>query len=378
MNNIKICHITSVHCRDDDRIFLKECKTLSKVGFDVNLIVADAKGDETVDNIKIYDIGKPKNRIERILKTTKKVFKKALEVNAEIYHFHDPELIPIGLKLKKFGKKVIYDVHEDYYSKILNKDYIPSYIVRKVTAFFFNLFEKLVSKKYFDYIITADNHTKEKFNAKNAVRIANFIPLSEINLQIESVQNLLTKSEKEEYICVYVGGLSKNRGLLKMAEAIENMPYKIRLHLVGKFENQTDINLIKKYTKTQYLGFKPWNETIKIIMNADIGLLLLQPIPSYLYAGENTIKLFEYMFCGIPIITSNFKNLTNIIEVNNCGICVNPTNPKEIAKAIEYLITHPAEAKKMGENGKTAVLEKYNWEKESEKLIEVYTRLTGG
>jgi hypothetical protein len=76
MKTAKICHLTSVHHRYDARIFLKECKTLSDAGFEINLVVADGKGDEVVDKIKIYDVGKPINRKERMHKTTKKFLKK--------------------------------------------------------------------------------------------------------------------------------------------------------------------------------------------------------------------------------------------------------------------------------------------------------------
>jgi len=85
--------------------------------------------------------------------------------------------------------------------------------------------------------------------------------------------------------------------------------------------------------------------------------------------------MFEYMAAALPIIASNFPLWKEIIEGNNCGICVNPLEPKEIARAIEYLIEHPDEARKMGENGRKVVLEKYNWENESKKLLKVYEGL---
>jgi len=82
------------------------------------------------------------------------------------------------------------------------------------------------------------------------------------------------------------------------------------------------------------------------------------------------------MATGLPVIASNFPLWKEIIEGNNCGLTVNPFEPKEIAKAVEYLIEHPEEAKKMGENGRKAVLEKYNWENESKKLLKIYKELS--
>ena len=108
---IRIAHLTSAHKRYDVRIYVKECVSLYKNGYDVSLIVADGLGDEIIDGIKIFDVGASKNRKERFLVTSRKVYQKALQLKCDIYHFHDPELIPVALFLRLFRKNVIYDIH---------------------------------------------------------------------------------------------------------------------------------------------------------------------------------------------------------------------------------------------------------------------------
>ena len=81
------------------------------------------------------------------------------------------------------------------------------------------------------------------------------------------------------------------------------------------------------------------------------------------------------MAAGLPVIASNFPLWKEIVEKNKCGICVNPLSPREIAAAINWMLQNPTDAAEMGRNGRKAVLEKYNWEAESKKLIKFYEEI---
>jgi glycosyltransferase involved in cell wall biosynthesis len=365
-----ICHITTAHSPLDDRIFHKECRTLGKNGFKVFLIAQNNK-NEIVENVHIISITKTNNRIIRMIVIPIKVLLYSIKLNADLYHFHDPEFIIAGIILKVIGRaKIIYDVHEDYGKQILTKYYISKNI-RKIIALLIDTIE-YISSHTFDGIITATDEILKKFKFhQKAISVKNF-PLLEY---MPIIKNNIYKT-KDEFSLVYIGGISEQRGIIQIIKALELIEKKIKLYIYGKFETPDLEAILRKmngYEKVRYMGYVDHKEIPNILKKADMGIVCLLPYPNYINSLPN--KLGEYMMAGIPVIASNFPLWKEIIEGNNCGICVDPTNPKEIAKNIEYLIEHPEELRQMGANGRKAVEEKYNWDIESKKMLKLYNTL---
>ena len=361
----KICVLT-MHRPFDDRIFHKECKTLSRAGYMVILLVPHTN-DETVDNIMLKRLPIYRSRAMKFLYLPIRALFSAMKQNARVYHFHDPAFIITGLLLKIAGKCVIYDVHEDYKLKIAEKSYLISPL-KRILARIFDIFEKIVSR-FFNRIIVVDNHLLSNFKSHNAVKIANFPPIMEVK-----------KREHEKFVFIYAGGITQERGILQIIKAVEYLREysdKIKIILLGNCEDEQIKDALGQSKIVEYLGNKPWQEVFNFYGNADAGLLLLQPTSGYYYI-ENPVKMFEYMVAGLPVLSSDFPGLRKLISENNCGVCVDPTDPKQIARGMKYLVDNPDEAKRMGENGRKAILEKYNWENESKKLLKIYSEILKG
>ncbi|MBS9432242.1 glycosyltransferase [Photorhabdus hainanensis] len=365
---MKITHMTSVHPRFDTRIFLKECSALQKE-HEVSLIVADGKGNGVKNNIAIIDVGVLPGRLNRIFKTTDKVYKKALELDADLYHFHDPELIPIGLKLKKKGKIIIFDSHEDVPKQIFSKPYLNKF-TRVIISKLFSLYEKYSAPK-FDGIITATPSIRDKFLKlnNNTIDINNYPILGELYNENANWH------EKEKQVC-YVGGISDIRGITEMVESLSYLTTNTTMKLAGNFSDknlENKIKSMKNWHKIDELGFLNRIETKELLSQSIAGIVLYHPLPNHIDAQPN--KIFEYMSAGIPVIASDFTLWKDIVVKNHCGICIDPLNPKEIANAIDYLSDNPDIAEEMGRNGLIAVNEKYNWDIEQNKLNKFYQHI---
>lgn len=367
----KIVHLTSAHPRYDTRIFFKQCVSLSLEGYNVNLIVADGKGNEIKNNINIIDVGASKNRLNRMIKAPQKVLKKAIELDADIYHLHDPELLKIALKLKKLGKKVIFDAHEDVPQQILGKTYLNKF-QRIMLSNFFSIYEKFICKKL-DVVVSATPFIRDKFlnMGIRSVDINNFPLLSEFDLSIVNKMSI----KKNNHIC-YVGGITKPRGIIEIVDAMDFVDISLSLKLAGKFSSSSlriDTESRNGWKKVDYVGWLNREQIQEVLSTSLCGLVTLHPAKNYL--DSLPVKMFEYMAAGLPVIASNFPLWKEIIEEGGYGICVNPLEPMEIAAAIKEIALNPIMAKEMGEKGRQAVINIYNWGNEEIKLLNIYKSL---
>lgn len=361
----RVVHLTSAHPRNDTRIFIKQCRTLAAHGYDVTLVVADDKGEERKDGVTIVDVGRLAGRLQRILNTTGRVFAKAVALDADIYHLHDPELIPIGLKLKRRGKAVIFDSHEDVARQLLGKPYLGP-VARRVLSRGYALYERYACSR-FDGIIAATPFIRDSFLKINPITIdVNNFPMAG---ELDAVD---AGPAKLAEVC-YVGGIGEIRGIRELVQAGRFLRSAARINLVGRFSEpavEAEVKADPGWARVNELGFLDRAGVRDVMQRSAAGVVTFLPLPNHF--DSLPTKMFEYMSSGIPVIASDFPLWREIIEGNQCGLCVDPCNPKAIAAAVDHLVTHPELAQAMGENGRKAVLEKYNWAVQAARLLDFY------
>lgn len=372
-----VVHMTSVHPPVDTRILYRMCKTLAKSGHEVALVFAteDSRSINAVDGVAFYGVASAvKNRFQRMIFSAWRVYRKAHFLNGDIYHFHDPELIPFGVLLKLFGNHVIYDAHEDYGSAILDYEYLPDWI-RPIVAKLVRTLEQCAAL-IFDGIVAATPRIAANFRHANCTIVQNFPALAEVCITDKVVSNL-----NEESKVIYVGSISVERGICEMLEAIELIQpnFKVKLVMGGNFSPESLEAHARKLPgskRTEFLGWCSRDQVSMLLTTSSIGLVVLHPTDAFIEAYPT--KLFDYMAAGLPVVASAFPLWTEIVENAQCGLLANPLNPDEIAKAIEWLLVHPEEAAEMGKRGRQAVIEKYNWNNEFLKLMNFYEQILRG
>jgi glycosyltransferase involved in cell wall biosynthesis len=368
----RVIHITSAHRTDDDRIFHKECRSLAERGFAV-AVVGPGQGSASVAGVHIFGVPSVRgSRLHRMSVTVWRIGARILKLPADVYHFHDPELITLGVLLKLLGRRVVYDVHEDYPQKILTKEWITPALRRPLSAVMAAV--EAVAGRLFDGIVAVTPTIAARFPSVKTITLCNYAMLEEFSVASG------TPYPKRPFQVCYVGGLSETRGLFDMVRAAGLVQGGAAqcMQLAGHFEGdeeEVQSRAEPGWTRVDYLGWLDRPGVARLMANARAGLVVLHPNRCFIEAYP--VKMFEYLTAGLPVVASDFPVHREILGDGTCGLLVPPADPPALARAIEWIFAHPDEAQAMGERGRRRVETLYTWAAEREKLLRLYRRLAG-
>jgi glycosyltransferase involved in cell wall biosynthesis len=364
----RICHLTSVHSIRDPRIFHKECKSLAALGHDVGLIACHDRA-EVIAGVRIVPIDRPRGRLDRMTRVAWEIYRAATRERADLYHFHDPELLWVGALLRARGLRVVYDVHEDVPKQIMGKHWIPAR-ARPLVSKAFALVERAVARVV-DGIVAATPSIARKFPATKTVVVQNFPEASFAHADGRSAP----LAERADAF-VYAGGLMDIQGVREMAQAFALLPEGMTGTVAGTFHPpglEEEIAAMSGWRRVRFLGQVPRPEIVHAMDGARAGIVLNHPTVNYVDAYST--KMFEYMARGLPVVCSNFPLWVDIVGGAECGIAVDPRDPQAIADAIRTLSEDPELGRQLGENGTRAIAERYNWQAELSKLEALYRKV---
>lgn len=354
-------HMTTVHQPGDVRIYEKECLSLAAAGWEVTLL---ATGEAHVPGpVRVITLSKPRSRMQRIGMTTWALMRSAWRIRANVYHIHDPELLPAALLLRLAGRTVVYDVHEDLPRQVLAKPWIPK-AVRPAVGLASGAGEALAAR-VLSAVVAATPQIGRRFPPGKTVVVRNYPRafIGEPGVPYRERANLV----------IYAGGVTGIRGGREMAAAAEHVSsLGVRLLLVGPAEPRLAEELASR-PNVELLGWTTPRRVQELLRTARVGLCVLHPTPNYI--DSLPTKLFEYMAAGLPVVASHFPGWRAIVDEAECGLTVDPLNPEALGDAIRYLIENPDIAQQMGERGRAAAASAFRWEGEFPKLHALYERM---
>lgn len=347
---------------------------MAQAGYDVHFLVA-AEEDKVVNGVHIHPIRKVPKLWKRMLFTNWTILRKALRLNADIYHYHDPDFLPFGFILKwVFRKKVVFDAHESVAKQILAKGHIPRY-ARKAVSVTYKILERIFATG--QSIIVANAKSTQDYWKK--IYIVQNYP----KLEYKLMASVSEKRQRAEVpLLVFVGGIAQVRGsdaYIELAGKLAERGYDFRMKLIGWNCNNTverltvRVNELNLKDKITFEGGMEWSQAMKEISEGTIGLCLLMPTPNNLILLST--KIIEYMMLGIPVLASNFDTWRPYVEGEGVGMMADPTNIDEIADVCEKMLGDREELVAMGRRGMEAVRTKYNWESEFKVLRQCYDDL---
>ena len=360
----RVVHLTTVHDPFDNRVFHRECRSLAAAGYEVVLLAPGE--DEVIEGFRVGGLRRHGHRLTRMSLGVARAFLQALARRADLYHFHDPELIPAGLLLRLLGRRVIYDIHEDNRTALQEREYLPSWL-RALIAGTLARFEEGASRHF--HLVLAERYYAERFPRGEAIlNYARFPALDE--------GQLAARPRAGHPRLIYTGNVKSYRGAHRHARLLQHLP-DAELFLVGRCDPRLAADL-QAGTEPGRLhlegvgGHVPHERIVSYYLRESwtAGLALFPP--SRHTRRKELTKIFEYMAFGIPVLCADFPNLRRIVEGAECGICVDPERDEEAADAVRYLWEHPEAARRMGERGREAARSTYNWDTQAEKLLRLY------
>jgi glycosyltransferase involved in cell wall biosynthesis len=365
-----IVHLTTVHDPRDNRIFHRECVSLARAGHTVTL-VAEGGQAETVAGVRMLPVSRSTSRLGRMTFGVLRVLWKALRLRADVYHFHDPELIPAGLLLRLCGRKVVYDVHEDYRTAIMEREYLPLWLRGGISRAF-SLLERAAGRCF--RVVLAERYYAERW--PRGTPVLNYAEFPNIPASV-----LASRPVSGPMRLIYTGNVKSYRGAFTHVALLDFLP-RAELFLVGRCSRELAAELRTRAGTAvdrlhlEGIGHMVPFERITACYTQEqwtAALAVFPPSPHTL--RKELTKIFEYMAYAIPVVCADFPNLRRIVEGEGCGLCVDPQDPNAAAAAIGWLASHPDKARAMGQRGREAARREYNWDTQAQRLVQLYDDL---
>ena len=342
----RILHLTSVHRPRDVRILHKHANAAARAGA----------------RAEVLGLRKPARRAARIAAGWRLVAR-ARHEGADLYHVHDPELLPAALWLRLRSRRpVVYDVHEYLGETVRTKQWLPAPI-RRPLAVIVSRLERAAGARC-DAVIGVNEDLAARFALAGAPRV-------QAVTNAPWADDFPVPTPCADPVVLYVGGLAPLRGLevMRTAAALLEAPG-ARVILAGPGDPG------EMPSAVTWLGVVDHSDVPGLLADAAVAWIPLQVHGNYARAVPT--KLIEAMAAGRPVVASDFGRMAAIVRRSECGILVPANDPAAHAAAIDRLFGDPELARRMGDAGRRAFENGLSFETQADRLTCLYAEVFAG
>jgi glycosyltransferase involved in cell wall biosynthesis len=374
---MNIAVLTTVHPGHDARILYKECASLARAGHAVTLFAREtpnAIDEARALGVTYVPLRRTERRADRHKMWSQLYRLLKAQANAfDVWHFHDPELLPLT-QLWRFlinpKIKLIYDSHENVPKNLRSRQWLPKPL-RGPFSHLFALIERWAMRRC-DLVVAATEGIAEHVQrgARHCVVVRNYpLPRKDRPARMREPGDARVR-------CVYSGGLMPTRGIRELLQVMRKLDSsRYELLLLGPFYSDAFEAEIKASLppNVTLLPEVPFPQVAAHLATCDIGMMTLLPTENHL--DSLPIKLFEYMQVGLPVIGSNFPLWKRLIADAGCGVTLDPTDIDAICSAIVRIGSDRALRERMAASGVEAAATLFSWLSQESVLLAGYESL---
>lgn len=369
---MKIAVISTINPKDDIRIYQKFVETYQEFR-DVDYYCTDFVQSDKNDlnqnvNFKIHKSPYGLKERFKLIRNFKKIFKNQ---EYEYIQIENLELLLAVPYLKKQGK-VVFDMHEDFESTILDKNSLSKIIRRPLSFLYRKYINYLINNKSLSKVFVTTPLIKEKFPQENVYIIENYAPLMDGAHNKLSEPILLHEIKSNaNFKLIFTGLMTEQRGILEVIQSLVQFD-DVDLYLLGIISNDfkekviNEIDSLNLDKRVHLIDSLPYSDMIELMKLMDAGVIPYLTYKNHVVTRPN--KLFEYMASKLPVLCSNFPLYEEVVN-QGCGLTFTPENVESISSSIKEL--RSMDFVKMGNKGYQLYLGKYNWEVEAKRLQEI-------
>jgi len=375
---MRVLILSTVHRWNDPRLFHKQACTLAKE-HEVILAAVDDGDARVINGIQIRPLGWWKKRSDRP-KLWRRAYAEIRRSKADLLHFHDPELAMLLMPWSAFSRKrLVYDIHEHPLGGYARRRWIPGFLrgpVGKLLPYFIRN-----TPRFFDAVLLAEDGYRHLFGSfSNVHLIRNYALVPEPDIPFRD--HFSDFNPARELRLIYFGQLLIQRGARKMVEMIQHLAPQfpgVSLDLVGGWQplalgEEMQEAAQNSNGRIRLHDYVDYYEADQLLRKAHIGLVPLLPDPNH--EGSMATKFYDYMIYGLPFVASNLPHWQRFIKQNPAGICADPSDARIFAEAIAELARAPERLRDLSRSGYRLVREKFRWDLEGEKLLQIYRDLS--